>query len=123
MIVIYIIVIVEILNAQTHNVSSIGSTQEPVVIPFLEISPKIDGVLSEGEWSDAYSFSGYFTQIDPDFGKKIKEKTVVKIGYVKNSIFVLFEVYQAPGTLIERKGTRTGLPTVGSRTRRLGARK
>lgn len=74
LILIYIIIIVEILNAQTHNASSIGSTQEPVVIPFLEISPKIDGVLSEGEWSDAYFFSGYFTQIDPDFGKKIKKK-------------------------------------------------
>lgn len=92
--------------AQVHNVASVFARDESIVLPFLEEPPRIDGFISEGEWDKACVFSDYFTQIDPDFGKKIEEDGVIHLAYDRTNLYVLFEMYQDTSILIEKKGTR-----------------
>lgn len=84
----------------------INALQEPIEVPFLKEPPTIDGIISADEWIGADVLSGFFTQFYPDFGKKINENTIVRIGCNKSSLCLLFEVYQDISTFIEKKGLR-----------------
>ncbi len=86
--------------------SFINALQEPLKVSFFENPPSIDGFISADEWISADTFTEYFTQFYPDFGKKINENTIVRIGYNANSLYLLFEVHQDINTLIEKKGLR-----------------
>ena len=93
-------------SSQVHDVASVLSRDEPIILPRMEESVRIDGSISEGEWDKACVFSDYFTQIDPDFGKKIDENGTVYLAYDTNNLYIFFEMYQDTSILIEKKGTR-----------------
>lgn len=92
--------------AKVHDVASVLSRYEPIVLPYSEEAPCIDGFISDGEWDKACVFSDYFTQIEPDFGKKIAENSVMHLNYDKTNLYILFEMHQDTNILIEKKGTR-----------------
>jgi hypothetical protein len=81
-------------------------TSTAIEIPAFERPPIIDGDADVNEWTGAYVLSGYYTQVDPDFGQPIDDITVVRLGCDMHNVYVLFEVLQDTATLIEKKGTR-----------------
>jgi hypothetical protein len=57
-------------------------------------APVIDGDLTDAVWSGAPEISG-FTQRDPDEGKPATEKTIVKIAYDDDALYVAAHLYDS----------------------------
>ncbi|MGK0386245.1 MAG: hypothetical protein ACI849_000854, partial [Patiriisocius sp.] len=73
----------------------------------IEKSPKIDGVLDEEIWTNAKEASG-FTQFRPDMGVTDTEtnKTIVKIAYDDQAIYVAAYLYDDPKLISKQLSSR-----------------
>jgi len=63
------------------------TNKKEVEIKFAEQSPKIDGILDDEVWKNA-AFIDKFVQFAPNNGKPATEKTIVKIAYDNNAIYI-----------------------------------
>ncbi len=57
-------------------------------IPFMAVSPMVDGNAEAGEWQDAMTFDSYY-QTSPGDNSMPSESTVFKIGHDEKNIYVL----------------------------------
>jgi len=75
---------------------------------FIETAPKIDGEIKEPIWQQAAVVTE-FLQREPHTGAPATERTVVRVCYDKNNLYLGFQCYQDPKTItakeIERDAT------------------
>jgi hypothetical protein len=72
----------------------------------IEKAIKLDGILSEAEWFQADSAYN-FTQVEPIFGGKATQQTVVRILYDNQAIYVGAFCYDsAPDSILQQLGNR-----------------
>ena len=64
-----------------------GTSSKSIVATQVRIPPKIDGYLNEPEWQTAVPSTG-FTQADPEEGSPETERTVVRVLYDDNALYV-----------------------------------
>jgi hypothetical protein len=86
------------LNAQDSlkTVKAIRFTKAPV----------IDGKMDESEWNSA-PYTNSFTQSRPIEGAKASQRTLVRIGYTDNAIYVFAELLDSsPDSILHQLGTR-----------------
>ena len=68
--------------------------------------PKIDGVLDDGEWSDAPLISN-FTQEEPDECSNATEETYIRLLYDSNFLYVGIRAYDSePERIVAKKMQR-----------------
>ncbi len=70
------------------------------------LPPKIDGVLSDTCWNSCEAIYD-FKQYDPNYNKDVSQKTVVKIAYDDDAIYVSAMMYDtAPDSILRQLGNR-----------------
>ena len=69
-----------------------------------ELPPRIDGVLDDAVWDAAIPVDG-FTQIDPEEGRPSRQRTVVRVLYDDDALYVGARLYD-DGQVIGRLGRR-----------------
>ncbi len=69
------------------------------------ISPEIDGVLDDQIWQ-TIEWEGDFTQHEPNNGEKPKQKTVFKILYDSDNIYIALKAYDTEKDKIAKRMTR-----------------
>ncbi len=76
---------------------SFAQEKKSIHIKRAQIAPKIDGILDDAVWSDAQE-AGSFIQFRPDMGIKEKahQKSIVKVSYTNDAIFVAAYLYDKP---------------------------
>ncbi len=87
-----------------------GTSPKNIVATQVHSPPKIDGFLSESEWQTAVPSTG-FTQADPEEGSPETERTVVRVLYDDNALYVGVMCFdKEPGKIVSQltRRDRTG---------------
>ena len=98
-------------TAQSRAPSDIEATRPTVAATAITIAeaPIIDGDLSDAAWSKA-SVIDQFTQLDPDNGEPGTQRTVARIMYDENNLYVGIHIYDnEPNKIIANAKSRDGL--------------
>lgn len=66
-----------------------------VVVPKLPTPPKIDGALENPFWEENSAVISDFTQFEPQEGAIPSEKTVVYLGYDRDSLYIAFRCFDS----------------------------
>src|SRR4030042_5335575 len=84
-----------ILFAPHFAVFAAEGEQLPPLIPFrTDTPPAIDGVLDDPVWTQAPSETGFKTW-RPDFGKDMRENTVVYYAYDQENLYFAYRCYDS----------------------------
>lgn len=86
------------------NITLIGNTKNYTIV-FSNISPQIDGILTDDAWNVA-DWSGNFTQFEPNAGIAPSEQTEFKIFHDENYIYVAIRCFDKSPDLINKRMTR-----------------
>ena len=86
---------------------SFSQEKKVLTINRVDIAPKIDGILDDEAWKNAEEAID-FTQFRPEMGvvEKEHQKTIVKIAYNDNAIFVAAYLHDNPEDIIKQFTSR-----------------
>jgi hypothetical protein len=82
-----------LLLSLAASVSSTAADRPTVSVARLEQKPLIDGRVDEVEWAAAAYLDQTFTQIEPEFGRPSRYRTVVRIATDGTALYVAFEAF------------------------------
>ena len=94
-------------SVQSQELENEEVQKKSINIKRITVAPKIDGILDDAAWLDAEEASG-FTQFRPEMGviEKEHQKTVVKIAYNDNAIFIAAYCYDNPEDIVQQFTSR-----------------